>query len=171
MLTAVAVETSMGWAGVALDEAGAIRHSTLLCDSAEAVLRQLAGYGAEAGWHPAGDAIAAALERYAAGDGAALEDFPVDLEAFPAERARVWLALRMIPAGETRSYGWLAERTGHSRGASRAIGAMMGDNPIPLWLPCHRVIASDGTLGGFGGGLAMKTQLLELEGALPRRML
>ncbi len=171
MLTTVAVETRLGWAGVALDEAGSIRYSTLLRNSKEDVLSELAGSGAVAGWHPAGDAIAAAFERYANGDGAALESFPVNLDAFPAERARVWLALRMIPAGETRSYGWLAERTGQSRGASRAIGALMGDNPIPLWLPCHRVIASDGTLGGFGGGLAMKTQLLELEGALPRRML
>ncbi|MCK9518517.1 MAG: MGMT family protein, partial [Dehalococcoidia bacterium] len=60
---------------------------------------------------------------------------------------------------------------GESVGASRAIGAIMGANPIPLWLPCHRVVASDGSLHGFGGGLAMKQQLLELEGALPARLL
>ncbi|MGB4863433.1 MAG: MGMT family protein, partial [Tepidiformaceae bacterium] len=54
--------------------------------------------------------------------------------------------------------------------APRAIGAAVGSNPIPLWLPCHRVVASDGSLHGFGGGLAMKSALLELEGALPRRL-
>ena len=112
-----------------------------------------------------------ALERYTAGDRTALERFPVNLEEYPDLQSRAWQALRTIPAGETRSYGWLAEKLGQSRGSARAIGAMMGDNPIPLWLPCHRIIASDGTLGGFGGGLAMKVQLLELEGALPQRML
>jgi methylated-DNA-[protein]-cysteine S-methyltransferase len=55
-------------------------------------------------------------------------------------------------------------------GAARLIGAIVGANPIPLWLPCHRIIASDGNLQGFGGGLAMKRALLELEGALPLRL-
>jgi methylated-DNA-[protein]-cysteine S-methyltransferase len=90
----------------------------------------------------------------------------VDLPACTDLQRRTWLALRDIPAGETRSYGWLAKQMGVP-GRARAIGAMMGQNPIPLWLPCHRVVASDGTLHGFGGGLAMKRELLELEQALP----
>jgi methylated-DNA-[protein]-cysteine S-methyltransferase len=56
-------------------------------------------------------------------------------------------------------------------GAARAVGAAVGSNPIPLWLPCHRIIGSDGSLHGFGGGLAMKQALLEVEGALPRTLI
>ncbi len=164
-------ETRLGWTGVALDEAGAIRRATLFRDDRETVLRELACDAASDCEHPRSREVVSALERYTAGDRTALEDFPVNLEAHPDLQSRAWLALRTIPAGETRSYGWLAEKLGQSRGSARAIGAMMGDNPIPLWLPCHRIIASDGTLGGFGGGLAMKVQLLELEGALPQRML
>lgn len=171
MCTAVAFETPMGWTGVALDAAGSIRRATLFRDTEAAVLAELATAGAEPGEHPAAAGVANALRHYLEGDGSALEAYPVELEAYPASRAKVWLALRTIPAGETRSYGWLAEHTGQSRGASRAIGALMGENPVPLWLPCHRVIASDGTLGGFGGGLPMKMRLLEHECALPRRML
>jgi methylated-DNA-[protein]-cysteine S-methyltransferase len=78
----------------------------------------------------------------------------------------VWRAMLEIPRGETRSYGWLAERIGRP-GAARAVGQAVGANPLPLLVPCHRVIASDGGLGGFGGGLAMKEALLRHEGALP----
>jgi len=77
--------------------------------------------------------------------------------------------LRDVPRGQTRSYGWLARRRG-GPDAVRAGGAAVGANPGSLWLPCYRVVASDGSLHGFGGGLAMKQALLELEGALPRRL-
>ena len=110
------------------------------------------------------------LQDYTGGDRTALQDFPVDLEGHTELQRRVWLTLREIPPGETRTYAWLAERVGLGRSGARAVGTINGDNPVPLWLPCHRVIASDGTLGGYAGGLGMKTQLLELEGALPRRM-
>jgi methylated-DNA-[protein]-cysteine S-methyltransferase len=113
--------------------------------------------------------VSALLEAYAAGDGATLDDYPVDLPPCSAFLHDTWLALREIPRGETRSYGWLARHVGHGE-SPRAVGAAVGSNPIPLWLPCHRVIASDGSLQGFGGGLAMKRALLELEGALPARL-
>jgi methylated-DNA-[protein]-cysteine S-methyltransferase len=77
-------------------------------------------------------------------------------------RKKVWAALRRIPHGRTFSYGEIAQRVG-SPGASRAVGGACGSNPIPLFIPCHRVIAADGGLGGFGGGLKMKEKLIALE--------
>jgi methylated-DNA-[protein]-cysteine S-methyltransferase len=78
----------------------------------------------------------------------------------------VWRALTCIPYGETISYGTLAHRIGLPS-AMRAVGAANGRNPLPIVVPCHRVIGSDGSLTGFGGGLATKQFLLRLEGALP----
>ena len=75
---------------------------------------------------------------------------------------RVWLALAQIPYGQTTSYGELARRVGSPKGA-RAVGAANGKNPLPIILPCHRVIGKDGSLTGFGGGLELKTVLLDLE--------
>jgi methylated-DNA-[protein]-cysteine S-methyltransferase len=76
----------------------------------------------------------------------------------------VWAALAEIPYGETRSYGDLARRIGRPA-ASRAVGAANGRNPLPIVLPCHRVVGTDGSLTGFGGGLAVKRALLALEQA------
>ncbi len=75
---------------------------------------------------------------------------------------KVWSALQEIPYAETRSYGELAATVGNSK-ASRAVGAANGRNPIPVIIPCHRVVGSDGSLTGFGGGLDTKRSLLELE--------
>jgi O-6-methylguanine DNA methyltransferase len=79
---------------------------------------------------------------------------------------KVWEALARIPYGETWSYGDLAKRIG-SPAAVRAVGAANGSNPLPIVLPCHRVIGANGKLTGFGGGLDIKAQLLRLEGAWP----
>ena len=78
----------------------------------------------------------------------------------------VWTTLAEIPYGGTWSYRALAERIGRPT-ATRAVGAANGRNPLPIVLPCHRVIVADGTLSGFGGGLPTKQYLLKLEGALP----
>ena len=78
----------------------------------------------------------------------------------------VWRELARIPFGQTWSYAQLAQRIGNPE-AVRAVGAANGRNPLPIVLPCHRVIGSDGTLTGFGGGLPIKEALLRLEGALP----
>jgi methylated-DNA-[protein]-cysteine S-methyltransferase len=78
---------------------------------------------------------------------------------------KIWLELRKIPAGQTRSYKWMAGRAGNAK-ASRAAGQALGKNPIPLILPCHRIIASDGTLGGFSSGLKVKEWLLKHEKAI-----
>jgi methylated-DNA-[protein]-cysteine S-methyltransferase len=78
---------------------------------------------------------------------------------------QVWLALRDIPYGETISYAQLAQRLGMPT-ATRAVGAANGRNPLPIVVPCHRVIGADGSLTGVGGGLPTKRFLLELEGAI-----
>ncbi len=167
---AVVAGTELGFAGVALGDTG-IERATLFHRTADAACGELRAFGAIDGDHPRAEEVIDLLRRYAHGESTALASFPVDLHKGTDQQRRVWLALRDIPAGETRSYGWLAERVGLGRGGARAVGTINGENPVPLWLPCHRVIASDGTLGGFAGGLAQKTRLLELEGALPRRML
>ena len=74
----------------------------------------------------------------------------------------MWRCLRTIPYGETISYGQLAQRIGKPK-ALRAVGLANGSNPIPIIIPCHRVIGSDGSLTGFGGGLPIKKKLLALE--------
>jgi O-6-methylguanine DNA methyltransferase len=167
--TLVVAETALGFAGVALSERG-IRNATLFHRTRDAAVAELRAFGAVECPDPRAERVVSLLQRYALGEGD-LADFPVDLPPCSPLQRSAWLALRDIPKGETRSYGWLAQHVGKSVGASRAIGAIMGANPIPLWLPCHRVVASDGSLHGFGGGLAMKQQLLELEGALAPRLL
>jgi methylated-DNA-[protein]-cysteine S-methyltransferase len=82
----------------------------------------------------------------------------------PFERI-VWERLRAIPYGQTTSYGAIASELGHVNGA-RAVGRANGSNPIPIIIPCHRVIGTNGRLTGYGGGLPLKQALLELEGAL-----
>lgn len=91
-------------------------------------------------------------------------DLPLKPEGTPFQMA-VWEALLEIPYGETISYGELARRIGNPN-ASRAVGAANGANPIPIVIPCHRVIGADNSLTGFGGGLDVKSYLLEHEWAV-----
>ena len=79
---------------------------------------------------------------------------------------RVWDAAAQIPHGQTRSYWWVAVRMGDPF-AARAVGGALGANPVPILVPCHRVLRKDGHLGGFSAGLAWKRMLLDLEGAAP----
>ena len=88
---------------------------------------------------------------------------PFDLRGSTNFTYRVLLATSHIPFGETVSYGETAKRVG-SPGASRAVGGALGRNPLPIVIPCHRVISSDGGIGGFTGGAAVKKALLRLEG-------
>jgi methylated-DNA-[protein]-cysteine S-methyltransferase len=100
------------------------------------------------------------LQAYFRGE---LKEFDLPLAMEGTEfQLRVWNALRAIPYGETISYAQLAERIGNPK-AVRAVGLANGSNPIPIIVPCHRVIGSDGSLTGFGGGLSTKKMLLELE--------
>ncbi|KRD38906.1 MULTISPECIES: methylated-DNA--[protein]-cysteine S-methyltransferase [unclassified Lysobacter] len=130
----------------------------------------------EAPWHPA--AIDA---RWQPGDNAVLSETQKQLDEYFAGTRRAfdlplaphgtafqlqcWRTLALIPWGQTWSYGQMARHLGQAS-AMRAVGAANGRNPLPIVLPCHRVIGADGSLTGFGGGLPTKRFLLELEGAL-----
>jgi len=91
-----------------------------------------------------------------------LPSFPLDVRAGTPFQREVWRALCQIPFGETRTYGEVATSAGRPR-ASRAAGQACGKNPLPLFIPCHRVIAADGSLGGFSSGLDLKRSLLAIE--------
>jgi methylated-DNA-[protein]-cysteine S-methyltransferase len=109
------------------------------------------------------DAARRQLDAYFAGK---LQEFDLPLAPEGTDfQLRVWKALEAIPFGETRSYGAIAAEIG-ARKAVRAVGAANGRNPIPIVVPCHRVIGANGSLTGFGGGMERKEQLLRLEGAL-----
>ena len=102
------------------------------------------------------------LAEYFAGE---RREFGLELAPYGTEfQLRVWRALSEIPYGAVRSYADVARAVGRP-GAARAVGGAVGSNPLPIVIPCHRVIASDGTIGGFSGGLAIKHRLLAIEGA------
>lgn len=90
-------------------------------------------------------------------------DVQADLRGHTPFELAVWAAAVRIAYGETRTYGWIAAQVGGGPGAAQAAGAALGANPVPLIVPCHRVIGSDGSLHGFAGGLRMKARLLALE--------
>jgi methylated-DNA-[protein]-cysteine S-methyltransferase len=92
-------------------------------------------------------------------------DLPLDLDGQATFRKKVWGVLKTIPYGRVRSYGWVARKIGKPL-AARAVGGACGANPLPLIVPCHRVVAGNGSLGGFSGGLPVKKRLLRLEGVL-----
>ena len=113
-----------------------------------------------AGEHPVLDETVRQLDEYFAGD--RLEfDLPLQPNGTPFQR-EAWTALTTIPYGETISYGEQARRLG-DRNKSRAVGAANGKNPIPIVVPCHRVVGANGHLTGFGGGLGIKAWLLDHE--------
>ncbi len=118
-------------------------------------------------WAPSNGGLPAALEEAKRQLGEYFDgkrrEFDLPLGAGGTEfQQRVWAELRRIPFGETISYGELAARIGSPSG-SRAVGQANGRNPLPIVVPCHRVISHDGKLGGYGGGLQVKQALLDLE--------
>ena len=153
--------TNAGWMAVLGSEAG-LRRITLPQASPEAARQALGDVVVEA----ATDAralsnVVGRLIRYFEGERV---DFPdsLDLDGSTTFYREVWRVTRSIPHGERRSYAWVARELGRPQ-ASRAVGQALGRNPFPIVVPCHRVVGSNGALCGFGGGLAMKQQLLELE--------
>jgi methylated-DNA-[protein]-cysteine S-methyltransferase len=119
------------------------------------------GCAIESASDPAG--AVSVLRRYFDGDVGCLDEVEVDLHGTPFQQ-RVWIALRTVTVGTTLSYAELARRVG-SPTAVRAVGAANGANPVAVVLPCHRIIGSDGSLTGYGGGLERKRWLLDHEGA------
>jgi methylated-DNA-[protein]-cysteine S-methyltransferase len=106
--------------------------------------------------------VARQVQAYLAGE---LREFSVglDLRGRSSFELSVWAAISRISYGQTRTYTWIADQVGEGRGAAQAAGAAVGSNPVPIVVPCHRVIGADGSLHGFAGGLAMKARLLALE--------
>jgi AraC family transcriptional regulator of adaptative response/methylated-DNA-[protein]-cysteine methyltransferase len=127
-------------------------------------LRSRSGRPVVAGEVPLLDTLRTQLTEYFAGARQEF-DLPLNYPGTPFQR-RVWDALRRIPYGETRTYAEVAREIG-APGAARAVGRANGLNRIAIVIPCHRVIAAGGGLGGYGGGLWRKLRLLEAEGALP----
>lgn len=111
--------------------------------------------------HPLLRRAARQLAEYFAGRRRAF-DLPLAPQGTPFQRM-VWEALLTVPYGETASYGAIARRVGRPT-AVRAVGAANGANPLPIVVPCHRIVGSDGSLTGYAGGLGIKERLLELEG-------
>ena len=92
-------------------------------------------------------------------------DVPLDFTQGTSFQRQVWRTLQRVPYGKLRSYQWIALRVG-GRHYARAVGNAVGANPLPIVIPCHRIVAHDTSLGGFSGGLSMKRKLLSLEGTL-----
>lgn len=137
----------------------------LTSDGARITRLHMAPFDVDPSWSKDPAPLAAAVEQLDAYFAGELKSFELDLApAGTSFQLKVWAGLRAIPYGDTISYAELARRIGNPR-AVRAVGRANGANPIAVIVPCHRVIAADGTLGGYGGGLARKETLLALEGA------
>jgi len=153
--------TAAGWAGLLGSEAG-LRRATLP-QLAEAEVKELLGIAdspAVFSLQPF-KSLVERLQAYYEGYRVDFDD-KLDLSGSTGFQRSVWRATRSIPYGETRSYGWIAGQIGQPQ-AARAVGQALHRNPLPIIIPCHRVIASDGSLGGFGGDEGMKNNLLQLE--------
>ncbi|MBI4200982.1 MAG: methylated-DNA--[protein]-cysteine S-methyltransferase [Chloroflexi bacterium] len=153
--------TGIGWVGVLASPKG-IRRLVLPQPSPQRAVEKLLPEVEEA--EPAAsrfEELRQRLEAFFAGEPVVFDD-ALDLEGAPLFFLRAWKACLAIPKGETRSYAWLAARAGNPRGV-RAAGQAMAHNPVPIIIPCHRVVATDGGLCGYGGGLPLKQRLLDLE--------
>ena len=161
MMKYLVFETELGWIGLGVSEHGLCASTLPLSNAREAEEEmRLRGASEPASLKEAG-IWRDRLCRYAR-RGSAVFDGRLDLSRGTPFQQRVWQALLEIPYGETRTYGQVAEQVGMPR-AARAVGQAVGRNPLPIIVPCHRVVASDG-LGGFGSCLSTKIRLLALEG-------
>ncbi len=153
--------TAAGWCGVAASSEGLRRTVLPQPDRVEAVLRTTEGLDRA---RPGPERLADFVRRFTAYFEGQAADFldAIDLTGATDFQAQVWRAARLVPRGQTRSYAWLASQVGRP-GAARAVGQALGRNPLPVVVPCHRILAAGGGLGGFSGGLAMKRFLLRLE--------
>ena len=161
------IKSPWGWIGLAATDRG-VAAVVLPKRSRRAVERELrALFGKSNGYDQDSaaqylDAARKAICSYLAGR-PLTADLPLDLDRHPRFSRRVWDVLRTIPYGRVRAYGWVARKIGKP-GAARAVGGACRTNPVPLFVPCHRIVAGDGSLGGFSGGLSVKKRLLRLEG-------
>ncbi len=155
------INTEMGWVAVISSENGLVA-TTLPQRSAQHALMAL---GSDIGEVQQKTSVAlkditSRLQAYFKGELIEFND-KIDPQGTPFQK-QVWEMTRRIPYGKTQSYLWLAEQINRPR-AARAVGQALGANPLPIIVPCHRVLTSSGELGGFGGGVEMKRSLLKLE--------
>ena len=152
-------KTTLGWVTITASDKGV----TSIDLSSSGRTSQLGSGGED----PAEAIVDAAKQQLLAYlDGARREfSLPVDWSAGTTFQRKVWKAITKIPYGRLRSYQWVARRVGGKQYA-RAVGMALGANPVPIVVPCHRIVAHDGSLGGFSCGLPLKRRLLKLEGTL-----
>jgi len=161
-LTYSVVDTRLGWMGVLASAAG-LRRLTLPRPSIQEATVLLGPVGDGAQWSPQLFVdLAAKLQAYLRGQRVDFTD-ALDLYGATDFQHRVWRTARQIGYGQTRSYRWLAGCLGRPE-AARAVGQALARNPLPIIIPCHRVVATSGRLGGFSGGVETKARLLHLEG-------
>jgi len=157
------IDTALGHVGLLHSEAGLYR--VVICPAWEEVAEIVTrDYPAAVESADAFGDLPQRIVRYLDGERVTFND-RLDWAGASAFRRDVWQATCAIPYGETRSYGRVADKIGRSK-AARAVGQALAANPMPIVVPCHRVIGSDGGLTGFAGGIEMKRRLLEIEGAL-----
>jgi methylated-DNA-[protein]-cysteine S-methyltransferase len=153
--------TNMGWVGILGSGKGLLR-TTLPQHSAQEARRLLGnGVNHAVRSHNLFDGLMERFRVYLSGDRITFPD-ELDLSGATPFQRKVWEITKLIPYGETRSYTWVAEQVNKPR-AARAVGQALARNPLPIIIPCHRVITTNGKLGGFSGGVETKRRLLHLE--------
>lgn len=161
-LSLMVFQTRLGWVGIVYSMKGLQRLILPMASTEETLsaVKDLPLSMDDSDSVPLGD-LPQRLQQYFNGERVDFYD-RLDLSGATRFQQSVWEVARSIPHGQTRSYGWVAEQLRKPR-AVRAIGQALGKNHLPIIIPCHRVIRSDGNLGGFRGGLDMKKLLLQLE--------
>ena len=168
MRRAIIFKSTWGWMGISETSKG-IDVVALPKGSRRAVesdLRSMAAEPLEEGGSPRLETARRQLLDYLDGKRVTF-DVPLDLSRGTPFQRRVWRVLQRVPYGKLRSYQWIASRVG-GRQYARAVGSAVGANPLPVVIPCHRIVAQDASLGGFSCGLPMKRKLLTLEGTLSK---
>jgi len=154
-------DTRMGWVGILGSERGLLG-ATLPQNSSQEIFKQLGDRVKQATFDLGSfEDLVRRFRTYFEGHRVTFLD-GLDLSGATPFHRKVWEVTRLIPFGETRSYAWVAEQVGKPK-AARAVGQALARNPWAIIVPCHRVLTSDGKLGGFGGGVEMKRYLLNLE--------
>jgi methylated-DNA-[protein]-cysteine S-methyltransferase len=154
-------KTDLGWVGLLVSPIGIVKLTLPQANEKAALIAFGPSDGAIRVSFERFDELVSRIRDYYRGKQVVFDD-TLDVISGTAFQRKVWSICRGIPYGQTSSYGWIAKQMGKP-GASRAVGNALGKNPIPIIIPCHRVLAADGDLGGFSGGLDMKKQLLRLE--------
>jgi len=164
----ITFNTDMGWVGI-LGSAKGLLGTTLPQRSAQEARQSLGDRATYATWSP--HSFEDLIQRFRSYFSGHRTTFPdkLDLSQATAFQRQVWEITRLIPYGETRSYSWVTEQIGKPR-AARAVGQALARNPLPIIVPCHWVVASDGKFGGYRGGVEMKRYFLRLEASANIRL-